>query len=163
MIRTALPEDLDAIAALHTRARATYYQGRIPEQAYAGEAELARSREGWSRAVGRSETEGRVFCAEREGEITGVAAFLTADGQTTLTQLHVDPLHWRQGTGAALHAACLAAWRRAGVERVRLEVYEHNVRAQAFYASHGWRPDPSATPSGSHRTLWLEVRGTSGE
>ncbi|MEU3316397.1 GNAT family N-acetyltransferase [Streptomyces sp. NPDC048387] len=163
MIRTALLEDLDAIAALHTRARATYYRGRIPEQAYAGEAELARSREGWSRAVRRPEAEGRVFCAERDGQITGVAAFLTADGTTTLTQLHVDPDHWRRGTGAALHAACLAAWRRAGVERVRLEVYGHNLRAQAFYASHGWRPDPAAVPSGSHRTLWLEVREASGE
>ncbi|MEV7547323.1 GNAT family N-acetyltransferase [Streptomyces sp. NPDC089915] len=163
MIRTALLEDLDAIAALHARARATYYRGRLPEQAYAGEAETARSREGWSRAVNRSESEGRVFCAERDGRITGVAAFLTADGETTLTQLHVDPEHWRRGTGAALHAACLAAWRRAGVGRVRLEVYEHNLRAQAFYASHGWRPDPSAVPAGSHRTLWLEVGEDSGE
>lgn len=163
MIRTALPADVAAIAALHTRARATYYKGRVPEQVYAGEAELARSREGWARAVGRSESQGRVFCAERDGELAGVAAFLTADGETTLTQLHVDPDQWRRGTGAALHAACLAAWRRAGIERVRLEVYAHNLRAQAFYAAHGWHPDPAEAPSGTHRTLWLEVARTSGE
>ncbi|MCX5379064.1 GNAT family N-acetyltransferase [Streptomyces sp. NBC_00091] len=163
MIRTALPTDLDAIAALHTRARATYYRGRVPEEAYAGDAELARTREGWSRAVARPEAQGQVLCAERDGELTGVAAFRTADGETTLTQLHVDPAHWRRGTGAALHAACLAVWRRAGIARVRLEVYEHNLRAQAFYASHGWRRDPAATPSGSHRTLWLEVGPASGE
>ncbi|MFD9573915.1 GNAT family N-acetyltransferase [Streptomyces sp. NPDC059982] len=167
MIRTALPADVAAIAALHTRARATYYRGRVPEEAYAGEAELARSREGWARAVGRSEVQGRVFCAERDGEVTGVAAFLTDDGVTTLTQLHVDPAHWRRGTGAALHEACLAAWRRAGIERVRLEVYAHNLRAQAFYAAHGWRPAPADSGSGTHRTLWLEVPpespGPSGE
>ncbi|MFJ1867203.1 GNAT family N-acetyltransferase [Streptomyces sp. NPDC088097] len=163
MIRTALDTDLDAITALHARARATYYRGRLPEEAYAGEAETARAREGWARAVARAETSGRVFCAELDGAVTGVAAFHTADGQTTLTQLHVDPDQWRRGTGAALHAACLAAWRRAGIARVRLEVYEHNRRAQAFYASHGWRPDPKATPSGSHRTLWLEVPPVSGE
>ncbi|UQX00579.1 GNAT family N-acetyltransferase [Streptomyces sp. RerS4] len=157
MIRTALPSDLDAIAALHARARATYYRGHLAEGAHAGSVEIARYREGWSRAVARDASEGAVFCAERDGRVTGVAAFLTADGLTTLTQLHVDPDHWRQGTGAALHAACLDAWRRAGVDRVRLEVYEHNLRAQAFYASHGWRPDPDTTPSGSHLTLWLRV------
>ncbi|MCX5587486.1 GNAT family N-acetyltransferase [Streptomyces erythrochromogenes] len=157
MIRNARPADLDAIAALHTRARATYYQGHIPEEAYAGEAELARTREGWTVAVAREAAEGGVLCAEEGGELTGVAAFRTQDGETTLTQLHVDPVRWRRGTGAALHEACLEAWRRAGVRRVRLEVYEHNLRAQAFYAAQGWVPDPSATSSGSHRTLWLDV------
>ncbi|MFE9843083.1 GNAT family N-acetyltransferase [Streptomyces goshikiensis] len=163
MIRTARPADLDAIAALHTRARATYYQGRLPAEAYSGEAELARTREGWSRAVARAARDGGVLCAEHDGELTGVAAFRTADGETTLTQLHVDPGHWRRGTGAALHAACLDHWRLAGVGRVRLEVYEHNLRAQAFYAAHGWLADPSGAKSGSHLTLWLSVRPASGE
>lgn len=144
MIRAAQPADLPAIAALHTRARATYYQGHIPEQAYLGDAELHRTREGWSRAIARDAAEGEVLCAEQDGELTGVAAFRTRDGETTLTQLHVDPVHWRRGTGAALHAACLDAWRRAGIRRVRLEVYEHNLRAQAFYATQGWLADPSA-------------------
>jgi RimJ/RimL family protein N-acetyltransferase len=157
MIRTAQPADLDAIAALHTRARATYYRGRVPEDHYGGELALARSREGWSLAVARPDHDGRVLCAEQDGEVTGVAAFRTAEGVTTLTQLHVDPAHWRRGTGAALHAACLDAWRRAGIERVRLEVFEHNHRARAFYAAHGWRPDPAHPRSGSHLTLWLTV------
>ncbi|MEU6311726.1 GNAT family N-acetyltransferase [Streptomyces sp. NPDC047014] len=157
MIRTAHPADLDAIAALHTRARATYYRGRIPEEAYAGQAELRRTREGWTVAVARDAAEGGVLCAERDGELTGVAAYRTQDGVTTLTQLHVDPVHWRRGTGAALHAACLEAWRRAGIRRVRLEVYEHNLRAQAFYAAQGWAPDPADGPAGSHLVLWLEI------
>ncbi|MFD4739922.1 GNAT family N-acetyltransferase [Streptomyces virginiae] len=157
MIRAALPADVPAIAALHARARATYYQGHIPEQAYPGDAELQRTREGWSRALARDAAEGEVLCAEQDGELTGVAAFRTRDGETTLTQLHVDPVHWRRGTGAALHAACLDAWRRAGIRRVRLEVYEHNLRAQAFYAAQGWLEDPTAPRSGSHRTLWLRV------
>ncbi|WP_328297970.1 GNAT family N-acetyltransferase [Streptomyces sp. NBC_00435] len=158
MIRSAHSADLDAIAALHSRARATYYRGRIPEEAYGGAAELARTREGWSLAVARATADGGVLCAERDGELTGVAAFRTVGGETTLTQLHVDPAHWRRGIGAALHAACLEVWRRAGIREVRLEVYEHNLRAQAFYATHGWLPDPAAgAQSGSHRTLWLAV------
>ncbi|MFK0256909.1 GNAT family N-acetyltransferase [Streptomyces sp. NPDC090445] len=163
MIRAAHAADVDAIAALHTRARATYYRGRLPEEAYAGAAELAASREGWSRAVARSEAEGRVLCAEEDGRLAGVAAFRTGAGETTLTQLHVDPALWRRGIGAALHTACLDAWRAAGVDRVRLEVYEHNLRAQAFYARHGWRQDPAVPRSGTHLTLVLEVGALSGE
>ncbi|MET9611057.1 GNAT family N-acetyltransferase [Streptomyces sp. NPDC006512] len=163
MIRTALAADVNAIAALHVRARATYYEGRVPEETYRGDRAVERAREAWSRAVARVAAEGEVLCAERDGEVTGVAAFRTADGETTLTQLHVDPGHWRRGTGAALHAACLDAWRRAGIERVRLEVFEHNHRAQAFYAAHGWSPEPSAARSGSHLTLWLRVPPASGE
>ncbi|MEU2391551.1 GNAT family N-acetyltransferase [Streptomyces sp. NPDC007369] len=163
MIRAAHPADLDSIADLHTRARATYYRGRLPEEAYAGAAGLALSREGWSRAVARPAAEGMVLCAEEDGRLTGVAAFRTAADGTTLTQLHVDPAHWRRGIGAALHAACLDAWRAAGVDRVRLEVYEHNLRARAFYARHGWRPDPAVPRSGSHLTLWLEIGPLSGE
>ncbi|MFF7299605.1 GNAT family N-acetyltransferase [Streptomyces sp. NPDC008265] len=158
MIRTAHPADLDSIAALHTRARATYYQGHIPEEAYAGQAERDRTREGWTRAVARDPAEGGVLCAEQDGRLTGVAAYRTEDGVTTLTQLHVDPDHWRRGTGAALHAACLEAWRRTGVRRVRLEVYEHNLRAQAFYAAQGWTPDPADDgAAGTHRILRLEI------
>ncbi|MGW0389685.1 N-acetyltransferase family protein [Streptomyces sp. NPDC003042] len=157
MIRTARPSDLDAIAALHIRARATYYEGRVPEDTYGGEVGLIRTREAWARAVARPAAAGAVLCAEQDGRVNGVAAFLTADGETTLTQLHVDPAHWRRGTGTALHAACVDAWRRAGADRVRLEVYEHNHRAQAFYAAHGWRPAPAATPTGTHRTLWLHL------
>ncbi|MFI8339609.1 GNAT family N-acetyltransferase [Streptomyces sp. NPDC085639] len=157
MIRTARAADLAAIAALHTRARATYYEGHIPVEAYLGDAEIQRTREGWAIAVARDAAEGGVLCAEQDGELTGVAAYRTQDGETTLTQLHVDPVHWRRGTGAALHAACLELWRRAGISRVRLEVYEHNLRAQAFYAAQGWLADPSAPRSGSHRTLWLQV------
>ncbi|WP_411106169.1 GNAT family N-acetyltransferase [Streptomyces sp. cmx-4-9] len=163
MIRTAQPADLDAIATLHARARATYYRGHLPEQDYAGEGEVGRTREGWSRAVARSAADGGVLCAEQDGQLAGVAAFRTERGETTLTQLHVDPAHWRRGIGAALHAACLDAWRRAGIRRVRLEVYEKNLRAQAFYAAHGWRPDPATPGSGSHRTLWLTVPEPSGE
>ncbi|MFD2121140.1 GNAT family N-acetyltransferase [Streptomyces cirratus] len=78
--------------------------------------------------------------------------------------MHVDPVHWRRGTGAALHAACLDAWRRAGTRKARLEVYERNLRAQSFYAAHGWRPDPALPRSGTHVTLWLSMEAApSGE
>ncbi|MGW1089237.1 N-acetyltransferase family protein [Streptomyces sp. NPDC002596] len=155
MIRTATAADLDAIVQLHTEARATYYRGHLPEEEYAGAAEVGRSRAGWSRAIDRPDA--TVLCAERDGTLAGIAAYAVRDGDMTLTQLHVAPAHWRTGIGTALHAACVDAWQRAGVDSARLEVFVHNTRAQAFYVRHGWTSDPAHPRHGSHLALRLTV------
>ncbi|MFG2866213.1 GNAT family N-acetyltransferase [Streptomyces sp. NPDC048338] len=153
MIRTANADDLDAIAALHLAARATYYRGHIPDVEFEGPEELSRTRAAWTRAV----EGGAVLCAERDGELAGIAASRVVDGIMTLTQLHVRPDRWRLGVGGELHAACLDAWRAAGVRTARLEVFEKNERARAFYAAHGWVPDPDHPRDGSHLVLRLTV------
>ncbi|MEV3991633.1 GNAT family N-acetyltransferase [Streptomyces sp. NPDC049837] len=154
MIRYATPQDLDTVAALHREARATYYRGHIPDADFEGPAELARSRQGWAAAIDRGNA---VLVAERDGEVAGVAAFRPVDGVMTLTQLHVAPARRRQGMGTELHTACVAAWREAGATSVRLEVFEHNERARAFYTRHGWVPDPDEPKSGNHLVLRLAV------
>jgi GNAT superfamily N-acetyltransferase len=138
---------------MHAEARATYYRGHIPAEAFDSPAEHARTRAGWAAAIGR----GAVLCAEKDGTLAGVAAFREIDTVMTLTQLHVDPRRWRAGIGAALHAACVAAWQRAGVRTVRLEVFEHNRRGQLFYASQSWYPDPDEPRAGNHLVLRLTV------
>ncbi|MER8237211.1 GNAT family N-acetyltransferase [Streptomyces sp. NPDC094049] len=151
MIRLATAADLDAVVALHTEARATYYRGHLPDAEFLGPGEVARSRAGWAAAVGR----GTVLCAERDAEVVGVAAYGERDGLTHLTQLHVLPARWRSGVGTALHAACVRVWRAAGTPSVRLEVFEKNERALAFYAAHGWIPDPERPRDGDHLVLRL--------
>lgn len=153
MIRYATAADLDAVTALHAEARATYYRGHLPESAYAGPDELARSRTGWAGAIDR----GAVLCAELDGEVAGIAAYGERDGVMFLSQLHVAPARWRRGVGAALHTACVEAWRAAGVTIAVLEVFEKNERAQAFYAAHGWTPDPVSPHSGNHLVLRLTL------
>ncbi|MDQ0841980.1 GNAT family N-acetyltransferase [Streptomyces sp. V1I6] len=153
MIRTATLADLDDIAALHAEARATYYRGHIPDEAFDGPAERARSRAGWERAI----RQGRVLCAERDGVVAGTAAFGEVDGVMTLSQLHVAPALWRAGVGTELHAACVEAWRRAGVPGARLEVFQENKRAQGFYTHHGWYPDPDEPLAGNHLVLRFTV------
>ncbi|MFJ8076114.1 GNAT family N-acetyltransferase [Streptomyces sp. NPDC096176] len=153
MIRIAVPADLDAIAALHAEARATYYRGHIPDEAFDGPAERARTRAGWEGAIGR----GGVLCAERDGVIAGMAAFREVNGVMTLTQLHVAPERWRVGIGTELHAACVEEWQRQGVTTARLEVFEENQRAQSFYAHHGWYPDPDEPLVGNHLHFCLTV------
>ncbi|MFF1511386.1 GNAT family N-acetyltransferase [Streptomyces sp. NPDC058326] len=153
MIRIANAADLDAVVALHTEARATYYRGHVPDAEFLGPEEVARSRAGWAAAVDR----GAVLCAVRDGEIAGIAAYGERDGLMHLTQLHVLPARWRAGVGAELHAACTGAWRAAGVTEARLEVFEKNERAQAFYAAHGWTPDTEKPRDGAHLVLRLTL------
>ncbi|MGW2299667.1 N-acetyltransferase family protein [Streptomyces sp. NPDC001809] len=153
MIRLATPADLDAVVALHTEARATYYRGHLPDADFLGPEEVARSRTAWAAAVGR----GAVLCAVRDGEVAGVAAYGERDGVTHLTQLHVLPARWRAGIGTELHAACVDRWRAAGAPWARLEVFERNERAQAFYAAHGWTPDPETPRDGDHLVLRLTL------
>ncbi|MGR8011268.1 N-acetyltransferase family protein [Streptomyces hypolithicus] len=160
MIRRAVPADLDAIADLHTAARATYYRGHIPEEDYAGPAERARTRAGWAGAVGRRD--GGVLVAEHDGAVAGVAAFGVRDGVMNLTQLHVAPARWGRGLGTGLHTACVESWSRSGVREARLEVYEHNLRAQSFYARHGWAPDPLTPHVSAHLTLVLALPAQAG-
>ncbi|MFC9337475.1 GNAT family N-acetyltransferase [Streptomyces sp. NPDC057020] len=153
MIRLATPADLDAVVALHTEARATYYRGHLPDADFLGPEEIARSRSGWAAAVAR----GAVLCAVRDGELAGIAAYGERDGRMHLTQLHVLPARWRGGVGTELHTACVDGWRAAGVTEARLEVFEKNERAQAFYASHGWTPDPETPRDGDHLVLRLTL------
>lgn len=158
MIRTATATDLDAVAALHTQARATYYRGHIPDEAFDSPAEHARCRAGWESAIGR----GVVLCAIRDGVVAGVAASGEREGVMTLSQFHVDPGRWRCGVGTELHAAVVEGWRKAGVTAARLEVFEENKRARAFYEHLGWCLDPEEPLVGNHLILRFTVPASDG-
>ncbi|WP_308461250.1 GNAT family N-acetyltransferase [Streptomyces sp. Ru73] len=161
LVRAAVPGDLEAIVALHTRARASYYRGRLPEALLDDPAERARWREAWAGAIERPDD--TVLCAERAGTTVGIASFRGEEPArpdvVMLHQLHVDPAHWRSGVGSALHGACVSAWRAAGHSAARLQVYWHNRRARDFYARHGWRPDESRRPApdDTHLSLLLTL------
>ncbi|WEH18968.1 GNAT family N-acetyltransferase [Streptomyces sp. VNUA24] len=149
VIRTALPADAPAVIALHARARATYYPDGVPADGPDWPA-------AWREAVERPDR--HVLCAVEGGRITAVASFRTESdapaGTIHLAQFHVDPGHWRRGTGRALHAACVEAWRADDVHTAGLSVHVDNLRARAFYARLGWIPDPRHPPAaGDHHVL----------
>ncbi|MDF9812780.1 GNAT family N-acetyltransferase [Streptomyces sp. SPB162] len=151
-IRDAHPDDLDDIADVHRRARATYYAGHLPEEEYDGPDELGRCRAGTERAIGAADR--RVLCALREGRIVAFAVLGFRPGDEKLYQFHVDPDLWRAGLGSALHGACVTAWQDAALETVRLDVFAPNRRARAFYARQGWVADGHAD---DHVTMALRV------
>ncbi|MFF7792724.1 GNAT family N-acetyltransferase [Streptomyces sp. NPDC007991] len=151
VIRTALPDEVADIVALHARARATYYPDGPPQD---GTDWLA----AWRSALARPD--GRVLCAVEEGRMVGLASFRTPEGAPAETvklfQFHVDPGHWRRGVGSALHAACAEAWASGGKRTAVLDVHVDNRRAQRFYRRHGWVPEP-AEPGDHHLTMRLPL------
>lgn len=155
VIRTALPAEAGAIAALHARARATYYPDGIPQD---GTDWLA----AWQSVIERPD--GHVLCVVDEGRITGIASFRTPDGAPVETvklfQFHVDPDHWRGGIGTALHAACVEEWQADGKRTAVLDVHVDNRRAHDFYARLGWIPDPENPPAEGDHHLYLRFSVT---
>ncbi|MDX3798499.1 GNAT family N-acetyltransferase [Streptomyces sp. AK04-3B] len=153
VIRTAVPAETEAVAALHARARATYYPDGVPQD---GTDWLAN----WRTAVERPD--GHVLCVLEQGRIVALASFRTPEGAPAHTvklfQLHVDPGHWRAGIGTALHAACVEQWRADGRRTAVLDVHVDNRRAQAFYARQGWVPDPERPPAEGDHHQWLRFR-----
>ncbi|MFF9122214.1 GNAT family N-acetyltransferase [Streptomyces sp. NPDC014889] len=156
VIRTAVPCEAEAVAALMVRARSTYYPDGIPD----ADADWTAR---WREAIARPD--GHVLCAVGQGRIVGIASFRTppegpAD-TVALLQFHVEPGHWRSGIGTALHAACAEQWRADGRRTAVLEVHTGNERARRFYARQGWTPDPRrpAAADGHHPGLRYTVTG----
>jgi GNAT superfamily N-acetyltransferase len=147
VIRTALPAEAEDVAALHRRARATYYPDGLPEDGADWQAR-------WREALAR--TDGRVLCAVGGGRLVAIASFRRPEGadagRVKLLQFHVDPGHWRGGIGTALHAACVEEWRGDGRKTAVLDVHVDNRRAQEFYRRQGWVPEP-AGPGDDHLTM----------
>ncbi|MFI9650206.1 GNAT family N-acetyltransferase [Streptomyces sp. NPDC052040] len=160
VIRSALPAEVGTIAALHARARATYYPDGLPRDDFDWTA-------AWESAVRRPD--GQVLCVAAAGRVVAVASFRppedAPDGTVKLFQFHVDPDHWRRGIGSALHAACAEQWAADGRHTAVLDVHVDNRRAQAFYARHGWLPDPEDPPAEGdhHLCLRYAVRALPGE
>ncbi|MEU1293900.1 GNAT family N-acetyltransferase [Streptomyces sp. NPDC005840] len=159
LIRTVLPAEAPAVAALHRRARATCR----PDGPDDGTDRTAR----WRETVVRPD--GVVLCAVRAGRLIALAAFhtepRTAPDTVRLVQFHVDPDHWRDGVGTALHAACVEQWQAEGRRTAVLNVRVGNMRARRFWAARGWSPDPG-DPAGEedqHLVLRFPVPGRAGE
>jgi ribosomal protein S18 acetylase RimI-like enzyme len=152
--------DTAAVAEVHIKARNAYYDGHIDVAKL--DRRAAQLRQFYTERLERFDR--RLWCAEIDGAVVGMA--LTGPSMDImgpwvgqLYQIHVDPEHWRKGIGSELHRTCIDAWRAAGVTVGVLEVWSHNERAQAFYESHGWRPDGHTRP-GDGGTHYLRLRRT---
>ncbi|MFV2017219.1 GNAT family N-acetyltransferase [Micromonospora sp. LOL_023] len=167
LVREATLADVDQLTEVHTLARTAYYTaagGLDPDDPSLSSPEAyAERRAAWANAV----TSPQLFtvAAVLDGRIVGCAAMGPAAaghvdpahvGQ--LHQIHVLPDCWGRGIGGLLHDAFIAYLRRTRRTGGVLEAWEHNVRAQRFYAERGWRADGHSRPGpGDTRYIYLQL------
>nr|WP_240942858.1 GNAT family N-acetyltransferase [Planosporangium thailandense] len=110
-------------------------------------------RAAYERAVARPDR--TALCAESGGGVVGFAALgppfepvedADPGSVAQLFGLYVVPERWDRRIGSSLHDESVRRWRQAGVVTARLEVWERNERARAFYLRRGWRPDGHERP-----------------
>ena len=123
-LRPAAPEDADALADLHTAARAAAVPA-MPASPHPPEETRV-----WMRA--RVEATHEVWVAERQGSLVGYAALATS-GEGWLEDLYVAPGLTGQGTGSAL----LELVKVLRPEGFALWVFTANTGARRFYRRHG--------------------------
>jgi len=85
--------------------------------------------------------EGRLFLAERGGEIVGCVAFRKVDDRICeMKRLYVRPGARGEGVGRRLAECLLAEAREAGYEEMRLDVLAEFENARKLYADLGFAP-----------------------
>jgi RimJ/RimL family protein N-acetyltransferase len=144
-IRPATAEDLAALAALVTRANATYRDWAAPDWRPPGAGhELRRWQQRYQDAVAWNAV------ATADGEPLGCVSFTDArtdegrgravPGRAHLSRLFVDPAHWGHGIGSLLLTGAVEEMRRRSYERAQLFTAAANVRSRRFYERHEWSP-----------------------
>lgn len=97
--------------------------------------------DGWSEASLRAELEqaaGRIYVAEADGAIAGLAVFQLVCGEANLCAVSVAPALRRRGVASALLLASFAMLRAENAQMVFLEVRAQNSAAHALYDSLGF-------------------------
>ena len=140
VVRTAGPDDLDAVVAVFLGCWRSSYAGTLPPSLVASMSDDA-ARSLWSRAL---TTPGRrVSVAELDGQVCGVVGFEAEGEDGWVHSLYVAPSAQGSGLGSRLLAYATAELATAGCRRGLLWVFTGNAPSVAFYARHGWTPDGS--------------------
>lgn len=80
---------------------------------------------------------GEVLVAQVDGKIVGCCAL----SPPWLQSLYVLPSHWGKGVASRLLNEAVTIIKQSGAKQAHLWALEHNGRARAFYAKHGWALD----------------------
>jgi GNAT superfamily N-acetyltransferase len=134
IVRPALPNDLEAIARVHTESSRAAYAGIAP----ADPDGLTRREAAWRDLLGASDFTPCV--AEVDGKIVGVSNVGAGREDATVGELYVLyvlPEHWGTGVGQQLLEHAHATLAKRFPEAV-LTVLAANPRARRFYERNGW-------------------------
>lgn len=141
-VRTALPEDAEAMARVHVQSWRETYRGVMTDEVLDDPRLLDRRERFWNVALTDVHYErNRVAVAVAGGCVVGIAMSGPASDEARRDEVHLHLLYLLAGFhGSGLGDRLL----NAVIERsddVSLWVADPNPRAQAFYAKQGFAPD----------------------
>ncbi|MGI8701113.1 MAG: GNAT family N-acetyltransferase [Nocardioidaceae bacterium] len=152
LVRVPTRADVDRLAEINATTWRHAYAGLVPD-AYLQTMEPARLRQRWLQRLADANGDRTCLAAEIGGTITSYAIGGTyraqhdgdpredTAGWGELFALYTDPAYQGLGAGGAVHAVLIHRLAERGFSTAALWVLESNVRAQAWYAARGWRPD----------------------
>lgn len=171
-IRSAGPDDSEAIGRVHIAAWQAAYRGLMPDE-FLDDLDGAVRGQRWRAALAAGPGDGRY----QEGDLEGVALVIEdEDGEVAgisvvglprrpeppgvgeLWMINVDPVAWGRGVAPALLAAATDELRRLGFEEAVLWVLSGNGRARRFYERSGWVADGTEHRDDARGFEAVEVR-----
>ena len=148
LVRAAVPEDADAIAAVHVATWRDVYAGLMPGEILDA-LDVAQRAETWRGRLGALPDGVFVFVFERHGEVRGfVSGGPDRAGRASgeVFAIYVDPSCQGLGAGRRLLEAAGRRLAEAGFAEASLWVLATNRAARGFYESQGWRTDGAEQP-----------------
>jgi len=142
-IREPVAADAYPVARAHVRSWQVAYRGLFPDD-YLDALTPEDRLEQWERRIADRSITPYFLVADVDGTAIGLCTASTSDegaAQIEVRTLYVDPDHWGQGAGRALHDAILDRIRADGFTELQLWVAPSNRRARTFYERCGWRDD----------------------
>ena len=143
-VRTAVPADAMAVAAVHVRSWQVAYRGVVPDAHLDGlrPEDRAAMYSFSGSAAGGPETIVVVDAGAIRGFATTGPARGSEDPRTgELLALYVDPDFWGRGLGRRLMVEARRRLTERGFAEAILWVLAGNDRAERFYRADGWLPD----------------------
>ena len=148
LVRQALPEDAESIAALHIRSWQIAYRGQLPDRYLDRlDEELELRIESWRAQISSSLADHHEIWVIGAGSaIHGFAALGPArEANSSITgelyAIYLNPDHWGQGIGRTLFTHTTERLGALGYSAAILWVLESNLRARRFYEIAGWAFD----------------------
>lgn len=162
MVRTATPEDAEAIARIQIRTWQVAYAHLFPADGLARlpmrEERRARS---WRERIEAREARTDTVVAGKGERILGFASFGQGQEDDTIGELYaiyVLPEAWGGGIGRRLMVEVLERLGQGGFTEAILWVLEDNPRTRRYYELAGWHVDGGVKDETILDTLVREVR-----
>lgn len=161
-IRTALPEEAEALADLHVRTWQQAYIGMLPDE-YLRSLTFSERLPMWQRILSSSDRV-VVFVADYEGKPIGFSCGGISNDEDAgptigeMWSIYLLREFWGKGIGKELHDRLLEELRGREFDELTLWVMESNDRTRRWYERQGWTQDGSQKTADLWGASILEVR-----